>query len=1186
MATASEPGTSATPKRAARFITRIPLLYRRLHETVWYEGAAENISCSGLLFRGQQRLEPFSAVEVNFPLPEEITGGAKIQVLAGGYVARVVESAVCDVGLGVAITRYQCLTEDHLSSLPLEIRRSLQVEPERAERYWNAAEAALNALVNRADQFRALVQNISDIITILEPNGTVRYQSPTLERVLGYRPEDLIGKSALDYVHPDDLPKVKAALVQTVEKPGLTVAPEFRFRHADGSWVYLDAIGDNLLSNPAIHGIVVTSRDATERRGTEDALRKQKQEQQVILDSVPAMIWYKDKENKILRVNKAAAESLGLPSDKIEGQSTYTLYPDMAARYHADDLEVINSGVPKYGIIETIRTASGENRWIRTDKIPYHDVDGNILGVIVFAVDVTERKRAEDALIASEQKLSLHVAQTPVAVIGWNLEFEVTEWNPAAERIFGYARGEAMGQHASFIVPEIARKHVEGVWKALLSRRGGTRSTNENRTQDGRLIVCEWYNTPLIDETGSVIGVTSLCQDVTERNRSEKLQGALYRIAHIASTAENLQECYPAIHSIVEELIDARNFYIALYNPATETLSFPYVRDEKGSIPTTRKLRRGMTEYVLRTQQPVLLDVAKIRELQASGEVEPSGAPSTEWLGVPLKLRNKTVGVLAVQSYTQNDCYGEEEKRILQFVSEQIASAIEHKRQEEALRESESSYRSLVENAVYGVYRVSPEGRFVKANPALVEMLGYPSEAELLQLHREAEVYANLDERKRLVEQLRIQEHVEDFEVQWKRKDGKAITVRLSGRVVRDERNQTQNLELVAEDVTERRALEEQLRQSQKMEAIGHLAGGVAHDFNNLLAVIIGYSELLAEKLTRDETLRQKAGGINKAAHRAASLTRQLLAFSRRQVLEPKVLNLNSVLSDISEMLRRLISEDIEMTTLKRADLGWVKVDRSQIEQVIMNLVVNSRDAMPRGGQLRIATSNVEVDDDWALQNARPGRYVMLEVTDSGSGMDAEIRSHLFEPFFTTKGEGIGTGLGLATVYGIIKQSNGHITVESDVGKGATFRIYLPCVENGHESPAPMEISGTAPGGAETLLLVEDEAGVRQVAREFLELKGYSVLEAANGAEALRVCEKHAGPIHLMITDVIMPGMRGPEVAKRLGAQRKGVKVLYMSGHTDGAVLQDAALDISQWFLQKPFSLDTLGRKVREILQD
>jgi PAS domain S-box-containing protein len=393
----------------------------------------------------------------------------------------------------------------------------------------------------------------------------------------------------------------------------------------------------------------------------------------------------------------------------------------------------------------------------------------------------------------------------------------------------------------------------------------------------------------------------------------------------------------------------------------------------------------------------------------------------------------------------------------------------------------------------------------------------------------------------------------------------------------------------VQEDITQRKQLEEQLRQSQKMEAVGRLAGGVAHDFNNLLMVITGHCNLILDSLIAGDPIRRDVEEIYKAGDKAASLTRQLLAFSRRLVLQPRILSLNSVVADMEKMLKRLIGEDVELETNLDPTLEFVKADPGQMEQVLMNLVVNARDAMPNGGKLTVETANVYLDEDFVSHHVdlEAGQYVLLAVSDTGGGIPSQIMPHIFEPFFTTKAPGKGTGLGLSTVFGIVTQSGGHILVDSQLKQGTTFKIYLPQIEQEQSTTKPAQAHSGPPPGSETILLVEDEEGVRFVARRLLQKSGYTVLEARDGNEALRVCEQHPSPIHLLITDVVMPGgLNGRELAERVVTLHPEIKVLYISGYTNDAVLHLGVLEDSKAFLQKPFTIDDLAHKVRGLLDD
>lgn len=504
---------------------------------------------------------------------------------------------------------------------------------------------------------------------------------------------------------------------------------------------------------------------------------------------------------------------------------------------------------------------------------------------------------------------------------------------------------------------------------------------------------------------------------------------------------------------------------------------------------------------------------------------------------------------------------------------------------QEALQRSEINFRSLVTNAPYGICRCNAAGVLLDANPAMVRMLGYTSATALVGSNL-ASLYADAQLWFMVADHIRSRQEFTAMTAEWTRRDGNSINVRLSGRTVNGQKEDV-FFELYAEDVTEQRRLEQQLRQAQKMEAVGRLAGGIAHDFNNLLMVISGYCEFLLERIGPDPALRGPAQEIANAATRATSLTKQLLAFSRKQMLAPKVLDLNGVVTENLKMLNRLIGEDIDLVMVPGSELGAVKADPGQIEQVIMNLAVNARDAMPRGGRLTIETSNATLDKDYARLHTpvAPGEYVMLAISDTGVGMDVETQNHVFEPFFTTKGHK-GTGLGLSTVYGIIKQSGGYIWVYSEKGKGTSFKIYLPRVSATGETVhvQPLETAGQVEEGHETILVVEDEVNLRRLARQYLEKQGYTVLEAVDGSAAINISSSYPGPIHLLLTDVIMPGMNGKELAQRLTALRPETRVLYMSGYTENVIGHNGTLDNGVTLLPKPFTLPALKAKVREML--
>ncbi len=595
-------------------------------------------------------------------------------------------------------------------------------------------------------------------------------------------------------------------------------------------------------------------------------------------------------------------------------------------------------------------------------------------------------------------------------------------WNPAAEAIFGYTAAEALGKTCweLNIVPDSARAYVEDIVRRLYAGDSTAQGVNENRTKDGRIIVCDWLNTPLLRPDGSVEGVVSMIQDVTDRvrARNELAQSQAWLHAVLTASREGI---------VVEE-----NEHIIFANEAFARMC-GYERGEE------------------------------LHGLHAS----------------------------AVQMPEDHACMAE-----------------------------------------YG-------GRRLRGEPAPV-------------------VYT----------------------FRGRRKDGFAVDLEASVSTFRTDGRDF--ILTVVRDLTERHRLEEQLRQAQKMEAVGRLAGGVAHDFNNLLTVINGFCDIGLNALAPKHAARSSLEEVKRAGDRAAALTRQLLAFSRKQVLAPKLIDLNAVVRDMDKMLARVLGEDIGLKVHLRDGLPPVRVDPGQIEQVVLNMALNARDAMPRGGTLALETSSVSFPA--GLGDVPPGNYLMLVVGDTGCGMTAQTLQRIFEPFFTTKEQGKGTGLGLATVYGIIRQSNGYVRVDSEYGAGTTFYIYLPLAADHEHEQASLHDASAAYRGQETILLVEDDQRVRSLARLVLQGAGYSLLEAGHGVEAERLCRQHGGPIHLLVTDVVMPHANGRQVADQVRSLHPETKVLYVSGYMDDSVVRHGILHDAVNFLPKPYTPNVLTRKVREVL--
>ncbi len=764
-----------------------------------------------------------------------------------------------------------------------------------------------------------------------------------------------------------------------------------------------------------------------------------------------------------------------------------------------------------------------------------------------------EDKTIEEALRESEERFR---GAFEFAAIGMALVAPDGRWrkvNRSLCRITGYTEPELLGltfqdiTHPDDLEPDLAltRQVLAGEipWYHLEKR---------YIHKDGHVVWILLSVSLVRDREGQPCYFVAQMQDISEQK----------------AAAEALRRQQALLENVITHIPcavfwkDRDSVFLGANEQCARNLGLPSPRDLVGKTDHDLHLSRQEADFYVQCDRQVMatgLPLLNIEEVQH----RPDGTKALLLTSkVPLRdAEGEIVGTIGI--YTD---------------------ITQRKATEEALRESEQRYRDLFENAADVVYTHDLSGAITSVNIAAERLTGY-SRAELLRMNFTDLVSPRDLERCREMIQAKLDGACRTtYEVELRVRDGSRRVVEVTSRVIwRD--GKPEGIQGIARDLTDRKRLEEQLRQAQKMDAVGQLAAGVAHDFNNLLTVINGYSDMLLHSLPSGNPLRELLEPIKKAGEQSAMLTRKLLAFSRKQVVAPIVLDLNQVVAEMNTMLRRTLGEDIELTTRLQAQLGLIKADPGQLEQLLLNLAVNARDAMPQGGQLAIETSQVELDEGFAQvrAGARPGPYVLLAVSDTGCGMSEEVRCRIFEPFFTTKEIGKGTGLGLSTVYAIVQNSQGHIDVYSEPGLGTCFKIYLPRHHEPLEEP-PHAGALPAPVGHETVLLVEDDAGVRSLVRDTLKDSGYTVLDAANGREALALVQQHRGPLDLLVTDVIMPGLGGRQLAEQLLARFPDMKVLYMSGYTDDAVVRYGILQEHVHFLQKPFALPVLGRKIREVL--
>ncbi|MDQ6831006.1 MAG: PAS domain S-box protein [Gemmatimonadota bacterium] len=703
---------------------------------------------------------------------------------------------------------------------------------------------------------------------------------------------------------------------------------------------------------------------------------------------------------------------------------------------------------------------------------------------------------------------------------------------------------------------------------------------------------------------------------------SLRTRRAATRSAHVAQAAV---DPFDRLARLAAAMASAPRAAVVLLNGGPEnplTLAGRIGFDET-SAPRALPFGDSICQYVLASREPLVIDDARQHALVRDVRMM-AGGDVAGFIAIPvIGARDDALGALIVadpspRRWRSGDVQGLED---LAFsVAAEIAAGpstsmrvaiprssgeqrlaseaelIKHRRAEEALRESEERFRAMFEQAAVGMAHVDLNGAWMRVNQRLCDIVGFDHDELLARsvqsiLHPE-DVVAHQEQMRRMTSG---EISTSALEHRYLRKDGTVIWATLTLSLMRQTSGAPKYFIAIFEDITQRKQLELQFFQSQRLEAVGLLAGGVAHDFNNLLTAITGYSDALLDAMEEADERRTDVRQIRRAAEHAAALTAQLLAFSRKQVLRPKVLDLSAVVVGMDSMLRRLIGEDIDLHTFAGSEAeikaGRVRADPAQVEQVVMNLVVNARDAMPDGGRITIETANIDLGESYAHRHVSfvPGKYVMLAVTDTGCGMDKETEGRVFEPFFTTKGPGKGTGLGLSTVYGIVKQSGGYIWVYSEIGHGTTFKMYLPRVEDAVDVPRAPEPpkSFEMLRGTETILLVEDEDSLRTLINRMLSKYGYSVLEARHGREALAICEAYKGRIHVVVTDVVMPEMGGRELVDRLVSLRTNdppIRVLFMSGYPGGDMVRRGVLDAQTAFLQKPLTLASLARKIREIL--
>jgi two-component system cell cycle sensor histidine kinase/response regulator CckA len=994
------------------------------------------------------------------------------------------------------------------------------------------------------DFYRQLAEQSPDAMWV-HSQGIIVYVNRACVAFFGASSADeLLGKNPLDFVHPDDREIVKQKIHELYYERKPVLQDQARWIRLDGAAVYAEIVA-RPIEYQGEAGAQVTFRDVSERRQIEQNLRKSEASLAAAQRIAHLGSWeidftnLNDLDKYPPRWSDEIFRILGYEPGQIQPSRNIflqSLHPDDRERLQnalVSALHEKKSLSADYRII----LPNGSQRIVHSQgEFVFDKNTHRALKLVGTIQDITAQKKADE-------KFRALLEAAPDAMIVTNQEGKIVLVNMQTEKLFGYKREELLNNTIEILMPERFRgRHHDD--RTGFSADPQVRLMGAGRQlfalrKDGSEFPVEISLGPLETEEGVL--VTSAIRDITGQIRAEE---ELLRYEAIVQWSND---------AIIGLTLDG---IITNWNMGAERM-FGFSRSEAVGKPIAilapSDRREEPLEFVDRMKkgESVLhFETVRVRKDGKLIDVSITLSP----------IRNRNGEILGGSGI--------------------VRDITELRRAEERFHKAFDASPEPMTIAVVS------NGRYIDVNESFLRVTGYRRGEVIGRTSLELGIWNRPEDRATLVKMVENKGVVRDFEMAFRTKNGEQRAGLASFEAI--EFAGQRCVIAIVKDVTERRKLEEQLRKAQRMEAIGQLAGGIAHDFNNVLNVIFGYSDLLIEDIGSDESHLGKIQEIKKAAQRAASLVQQLLAFSRKQVLEPRAVNLNDILQDIETMLRRVMGEDIELLTRADPSVGTVKVDPGQMEQVILNLAINARDALPRGGKLTVETANVTLDAEYFRTHdlsGTPGAYVLLSVSDTGMGMDEATQKRIFEPFFTTKGAGKGTGLGLSTVYGIVKQSGGYIWVYSEPDRGTTFRIYLPRVDEMPEAPAAATLAQEETKGTETILIVEDEEALCALLYEYLLGKGYTVLKAHTGSEAIQIAERHPGPIELLITDVIMPGMSGPELAGQLAASRPGTKVLFVSGYTQNALAPHGVLEPGIAFLQKPYKLREVARKIRSLLQ-
>lgn len=1192
-----------------------------------------------------------------------------------------------------------------------------------------------DSLMRSEGTLELMINTAPDIIYRLDEDGNIVFVNSSIES-LGYSPGELIGTSIFDIVHPDDRDRAVYRVnerrrgdrgtrryeLRLMRKSSGSVHYEEKSSEMEGPVFMVDAEGfyeQHTEDTSVFLGTLGIARDITDRKLAEIALKESEKKHRSLFETLTQGVIYTKINESIFDLNPAAEKILGRKLEELKGSQVFDASWKMinldgtpvAYDLHPAHLS-IRSGKPvKNVVMGVFNREKNCHVWININAIPQiSSEDGEIKDIYITIEDVTERKKAEEALLRT--RYSIDQALDSIYWIG--PKGEILDVNEAACNGLGYTREELLTMGVKDIVRKEPENYASMVWPERwkkIKTVGSYRFETENTRKDGTIQPVEIVAN--YTEFSGQEYMVAFARDLTERKKTENIQKAIYNILDATINTRSLADLLKEIHSEISKLMDARNFYVALYDKTTDRYNFPYFIDSYDNIETISriKIKKGLTEYVRSSEKPLLMDDYNRDEICRAAKLEQVGKRAKSWIGVPLMFEDEAVGVVAVQSYENANAYSENDLNILNYVSAQIALAIERKRNEEqlsessqkmalhveqtplaviewdldfrvrewnksatdifeftkeeaigkpgrelivpkevrgqvdsvwrdlvnrhggsrstnenmtksgkriicewyntplidhngkvigitslvmnittrkraeeALQKSEEKYRDLFEKSLDSICIVDTNGRYLEVNEATEKLFGYSRE-EFLTMKLSDLVHPDDRENSQLhIEKLKETGFYENYEGRVITKGGNIRHIEVNANAIYENGKMVGSRDIIR-DITERKKseaqkkkLEEQLLQSQKMESIGRLAGGIAHDFNNILTGIMGYAELLKLKFEDTGSYEGKAADvIFRGAERAGRLTQQLLGFARVGRFNPEPLNINDEIVDTVRVMEKIFDKNINVEYNLSDHINNIEADKNQLDQVLTNIMINAKDAMPAGGDLICTTGNAYLDEKAVREvpDLQPGNYVKTTISDTGSGIPDSIIDKIFEPFFTTKGK--GTGLGLATVYGIVKNHRGHITVESGHKKGTTFSIYLPVTT---EKVSQVKDEETSIRGSSTVLIVDDEESVRDLTNEMLNGLGYRTFLAENGKEAVEIYKNHKDEIDLVILDMVMPEMAGSETNLRLREIDPEVRVMLSSGYSQEGKAKDILKDGALGFIQKPFRMQVLSEKI------